>query len=282
MIVKNTYGISVAFSTKQYGVIPKREFTGSALDRKKQEPITKLNAKKKESKDKERKERSLSPRSKQKIRKKITCFARCYKRLSFVTLTFLNKVSDEQAINLLRKFVDNAKKRSEDFQYVWVAERQTKNDVFEGNVHFHMITNKYWKIEKWWNYWIDLQLKNGIKPRDEDYKPSSAFDVKQLNSKNIRSIASYVTKYVTKNNAKFKCQVWNCSKRVSELYTDFYTTEEYTDQFKRMGAVLKEMEVKDHCNRTFLKVKMINLNRNTLPLYKRLDDKNNELLKYHN
>ena len=143
MIVKNTYGTSVAFSVSKYGKAPKHEFTGSALQRKKQEPIRNIIAKKRESKDKEPKERSLSRRSKQKIRKKITCFARCYKRLSFVTLTFLNKVSDDQAVDLLRKFVDNAKKRSDDFQYVWVAERQTKNDAFKGNVHFHMITNKY-------------------------------------------------------------------------------------------------------------------------------------------
>lgn len=279
MIVKNTYGSSVAFSVKQYGVIPKNEFTGSALQRKKQKPKKDTKAKKRESKDKVRKERTLSRRSKQKIRKKITCFARCYKRLSFVTLTFVNKVSDEQAVNLLRKFVDNAKKRSQDFQYVWVAERQTKNDVFAGNVHFHMITNKYWKIEKWWNYWIDLQEKNGIKPRDKDYKPTSAFDVKQLNSNNIRSIASYVTKYVTKNDAKFKCQVWNCSKRVSELYTDFYTSTEFTDQFKKMGAVLKEFEVKDQNKRPFLNVKMIDLNRNTLPMYRKLDEKNQAISK---
>ncbi|REG89378.1 rolling circle replication-associated protein [Winogradskyella sediminis] len=278
MIVKNTYGSSVAFSTKQYGRIPKHEFTGSALQR--QKPVKKKDtkAKKKESKGKVTKERTLSPRSKRKIRKKITCFARCYKRLSFVTLTFLNKVSDEQAINLLRKFVDNAKKRSDDFQYVWVAERQTKNDVFEGNVHFHMITNKYWKIDKWWNYWIDLQEKNGIKARDKDYRPSSAFDVRQLNSKNIRSIASYVTKYVTKNDSSFKCQVWNCSKRISELYTDFYTTTEFTDQFKKMGAVLKEIEIKDQNKHPFLNIKMINLNRQTLPMYKRLDDKNQKIL----
>ena len=45
-----------------------------------------------------------------------------------------------------------------------------------------MITDKYWKVEKWWNYWIELQMKNGIKPRKKDFKPSSAFDVKQLNS----------------------------------------------------------------------------------------------------
>ena len=35
-----------------------------------------------------------------------------------------------------------------------------------------------------------------------------------------------MTKYITKNDAKFKCQVWNCPKRYSELYTDFYITTE--------------------------------------------------------
>ena len=274
MIVKNTYGTSVAFCTKMFNVLPKDEFSGSALQRKKQEPKKKLPKKPKKAKTDEIKLRSLSRRSKQKIRKKITCFARCYKRLSFVTLTFLNKVEDKQAVDVLRKFLDNAKKRSKDFQYVWVAERQTLNTEFVGNVHFHIITNKYWKIEKWWSYWLELQLKNGIKPRDANFKPSSAFDVKQLNSSNIRSIASYVTKYVTKNNAKFKCQVWNCSRRVSELYTDFYTSQEFTDHFQRLGAILKEFEVTDHGKKPFMNIKMINLNRQTLPLYKRLDDKN--------
>jgi hypothetical protein len=36
MIVKNTYGTSVAFS--ESSIIPKEEFTGSSLQRKKQEP----------------------------------------------------------------------------------------------------------------------------------------------------------------------------------------------------------------------------------------------------
>tara|TARA_R100000935_G_C2832555_1_gene166018 strand:- start:2289 stop:2471 length:183 start_codon:yes stop_codon:yes gene_type:complete len=54
-----------------------------------------------------------------------------------------------------------------------------------------------------------------------------------------------ITSFVTKNDAKFKCQVWNCSKRVSELYTDFYTTTEFTDNFARLNAVLKEFVVKD-------------------------------------
>lgn len=111
--------------------------------------VKKEDKSKKDVQDKEIKLRSVSYRTRQKIKKKVTCFSRLYKRISFVTLTFLNQVSDEQAIDILRKFIDNAKKRSKGFQYIWVAERQTKNDVFKGNVHFHILTNKYWDIEKW-------------------------------------------------------------------------------------------------------------------------------------
>src|SRR3970040_1379059 len=112
MIVKNTYGTSVAFSVREFGVIPKSEFTGSALQSKKQPPkekslSEKIANKPKSEKPKEIKLRFLSKRSKQKIRKKLICFARCHKKLSFVTLTFLNKVTDEQAVNILRKFIDN-------------------------------------------------------------------------------------------------------------------------------------------------------------------------------
>jgi len=278
MIIKNTYGISVAFAEKHpYGVTPKSEFTGSALQRKKQNTKPKTDKTQKPDINKIKKPRSMSRRTKQKIRKKITCFSRTQKRLSFVTLTFLNKVSDEQAVNLLRKFVDNVKKRSADFQYIWVVERQTKNNEFKGNPHFHMITNKHWKIKKWWNYWIELQLKNGINPREKDFRPSSAFDVKRLNSNEIKKITSYVTKYITKNDAKFNCQVWNCSKKVSQLYTDFYTKEEFTDQFKRLNAISKEFKDKDP-NSPVVNVKMIDLNRNTLPLYKRLDNINNNVI----
>ncbi len=82
-----------------------------------------------------------------------------------------------------------------------------------------------------------------------------------------------MTKHVTKNSEKFKCQVWNCSKKVSQLYTDFYTNEDFTDQFKRLNAITKEIVDKDLEN-PVINIKMIDLNRQTLPLYKRLDDKN--------
>jgi hypothetical protein len=277
MRIKNTYGISVTLSEHHpYSKIPKSEFTGSALQRKKQTTKPKRSATNKSTKNTEKKLRFMSKRTKQKIRKKIMCFTQGYKhkkRLSFVTLTFLNSVTDEKAIVIFRKFLDNVKKRSQDFQYVWVVERQTRNNVFKNNIHFHMITNKQWKIKKWWNYWMDLQIKNGIKPRSKDFRPTSAFDVKQLSTNNVRGLISYVTKYITKNNDKFKCQVWNCSKKVSHFYTDIYTTEAFIEQFKKLNAISKEY-IDKNSKSPVINVKMIDLNRQTLPLYKRLDDKN--------
>ena len=84
--------------------------------------------------------------------------------------------------------------------------------------------------------------------------------------------------YVAIIDANFKCQVWNCSRNVSVLYTDFYITTEFTDNFARLNTVLKEFVVKDNIDRPFLNIKLIDLNRKTLPLYKRLDDKNNSFI----
>ncbi|WP_338198032.1 rolling circle replication-associated protein [Flagellimonas marinaquae] len=281
MIVKNTYGTSIQYSPKAFGYVPTREFVGSSLLRKKQQPKEKkkiTDSKTDKVNSGLPKQRSLSPRSKQKIKRKVVCFSRCYDKMSFVTLTFLNKVDDVQAVKMLKKFLDNAKKRLDDFQYIWVAERQTKNDEFKGNVHFHIITNKYWKIDKWWDYWIDLQLKNGIKPRDKNFKPSSAFDVKRLNSKNIKAIGTYVTKYVTKNKATFRCQVWNCSKAVSLINTDFYTSHEFLENFERLNAIRGVFKVKDKLGETLITVKNMDLNRQTLHLYRRLDERNKAII----
>ena len=281
MMVKNTYGVSVCWSVKEFGgIVPKEEFAGSALQRKKLTDEDKAKRKLKPVRVAEKlppKLKTMSKRTKQKVRKKLMCFARCHKKLNFVTLTFLNQVSDKKGVDILRKFIDNIKKRSKKFEYLWVAERQTANDIFKGNIHFHMITPKYFDIKKTWIYWIELQKKNGVIPRNEDFKPSSAFDIRQINSNNMTAVNSYVTKYVTKNDAKFDCQVWNCSRQVSELYTDFYTDMRYIDDFVKLKAIKKEYEIKNNLDIPIVKIKVIDLNRQTLPLYRRLDEKNKSI-----
>ena len=91
----------------------------------------------------------------------------------------------------------------------------------------------------------------------------------------MKSIVPFRTQYVTRNNNE--SPVWNCPKKVSELYTDFYTNEGFVAQFEPLNAIEKNYELRDDNGRKFLDVKLINLNRHTLPLYKRLDEKNKEI-----
>lgn len=287
LVVKNTYGISAVISPKVSRIDAIGEFGGSSLTRKKypkkevsllEELLKKPLYQKGEAvKPKPEKLRSMSPRTKAKIRKKLIAFARIHKKLSFLTLTFCNEVEDKLAVIILAKFLENVNKRSKDFQYLWVAEKQSKNKVFKENIHFHIITNKYWDIKRWWQYWLDLQAKHGIVPREENYKPGSAFDVSVVNANNIKAIANYFTKYVTKNVSQFGCQLWNCSKKISHLHTDFYSGMSFIRNLERLqqkGQLGGEIKVyaQDFCN-----IHIIPLNRITLNFYTPIDEKNKEM-----
>lgn len=278
IITKSTYGVTSVFRGKNFDLNKVGTLTGSALLRKPQTDEEFIQRMVKKSllpgEKKERKPRVMSRRTKGKIRRKVMAFAAIHKHLSFLTLTFLNKVQESQAVKILGKFLDNVTKRSKDFQYLWVAEKQTANKVFENNIHFHLITNKYWKIEKWWKYWIDLQAKNGIIPREKFFKPSSAFDVRAITGKNIKAIGNYLTHYVTKNDAEFTCQVWNCSKKVSALHTDMYGDGMI---LKRIAAIEKANMlggVRKIYKGEYCDVHTIPLNRLTLKMYDRLADTN--------
>lgn len=283
-VVKNTYGVSSVCSPQVATVEKIGEYGGSSINRKtypkKVKSLIDELLKKplyKEGKEiKEDKLRTMSKRTKAKIRKKIIAFAGVASKLSFLTLTFCNEVEDQKAVKVLADFLENVNKRSKDFQYLWVAEKQTENKVFKDNIHFHIITNKFWKIKRWWQYWLDLQARHGIMPREEHFKATSAFNVKQVQKENIRGLVKYLTNYVTKNNSSFGCQVWNCSKKISRLYTDFYTGLGFLHQLERLeqegklGGQIKRF-TSEYCN-----INLIPLNRTTLKFYDRLDVKNKE------
>ncbi|WP_423148040.1 rolling circle replication-associated protein [Rubrolithibacter danxiaensis] len=270
MLVKNTFGLSSVLGTFQAKKSYHSKFAGSSLDRKKSLPKEKEAKVETVKKEKVVKERKMSPRTKTKIRKKIFALSQVQKRLTFVALTFVNAVKDEEAIIILRKFLDNIKKRSKDFQYLWVAERQTENKVFPDNIHFHLITNKYWDIKKTLNYWTDLQASHGIVPRGK--AGSSGFDVKTVSSKNPSQLGIYLTKYVTKNTAKFKCQVWNCSKKISALYTDFYSDYSFIEQLQKLkGDAIKEVQM-EYCT-----LHLIPLDKSTIRFYDKIGFQNQKV-----
>ena len=270
MFVKNSFGISIIPNPKLISPDRLNQFAGSSLDRKNVTKKVKKPAK--ENRPTEPKMKTLSPRTKTKIRRKLLAFFGLYKRLSFLTLTFLNKVDDNLALKVLQQFLDNVKKQDENFQYLWVAERQTKNIVFENNIHFHLITNKFWKIDKYKNYWVQLQNKNGIYARNEKFNPSSAFDVKQVTSNNLRGILNYLTKYITKNNSYFPFSPWNCSKKISELYTSFYTDFNFLKDLEELER--KQLIYIKRIKEEFCNIMSYPYNKLTMPFCSRLHEKN--------
>ena len=284
LIVKNTFGVSTVIDPRVSKPENLNQLGGSSLDRKKypkkivseidkslKAPLLAKNA------TKEIKLRSMSGRTKSKIRVKLMALSQVHDKLTFVTLTFVNQVEDKKAVKVLKTFLDNAGKRFKDFQYLWVAEKQTLNQTFQGNIHFHLITNKYWPLQKWWNYWLEVQAKHGIKPRDENFRPGSAFNVRLIKSDNIKGIGTYLTKYVTKNDSLFGCQVWNCSKKISRLYTCFYSGIQIINKFERLQEQgLLDGEIKTY-KQDFCNINIIPLNKLVMRFYKPIEDKNKEL-----
>ena len=288
IISKNTFGISYILDPRLSTPDMLNKMGGSSLERKETKKRDKVIDPIKElidkplgvaEKEKKVKMRTMSPRTRSKIRVKLISFSRLHKNLTFLTLTFVNLVEDQLAIKVLRAFLDNAKKRLPDFEYLWVAERQTQNETFKDNIHFHIITNKFWMLDKWWPYWLDLQAKFGIKPRDENFRPGSAFNVRKVETSNIKQLSNYLTKYVTKNSSMFACQVWNCSKKISRLYTSFYSGMNFINQLERLdkadqlGGKLKTYK-NDYCN-----ICIIPLNRITTNFYNKIDEKNKTVWK---
>ena len=184
----------------------------------------------------------LSQRSKGKIRDKCTAFHRCLgNRKTFVTLTFINEVTDAIAIRILNKFLTALRSEFSNLHYVRISERQDN-----GRIHFHLIINKFLPVIAFNRLWILQQYNAGIElpgvPRSEfmwRYEESlererletfstktnpdpvqelnNSFDVKKI--RNINGLSYYLTKYITKNkNEGFGCSSWHCSRAVSKLF----------------------------------------------------------------
>ena len=111
-----------------------------------------------------------------------------------------------------------------------------------------------------------------ITPRDKNYKPSSAFDVKKIKTNNFEKISNYLTKYVSKNKDEFECQVWNCSKGISRLYTDFYSDYSFIIQMEKL--INKPLKFKEY---EYCKVYYVPINEETIKKYKVLKEKNNKI-----
>jgi len=282
-LVKNSYGVSYAFNAKKDGYALLGTFGGSSLNRKTAKPLkSKENRKERAQEVKEerkKQENRLSPRSRMKIRAKIHSLTGVLPHLVFVTLTFQAKVEDRQGVKVLKTFLNNVRKRRPDAEYLWVAEKQGKNKKFEDNLHFHLITNVYWDIKRWWTYWIEVQEKFGILREEGTSAASSAFDVKKIKSSETKKIGGYIAGYLSKSDDTFDCRVWHCSKGVSRLYTAFYSGTGFLDNLRRLeaedmlGGKITSVS-KEYCSILFYP-----LNRITSRFYEKMHAENRKLWK---
>jgi hypothetical protein len=280
-VVKNSFGVSYALHPKIMGLDKLGTFGGSSLNRKKAKPLTSKKNRKERAEEatEERKKREnrLSPRSRMKIRAKIHAFTGVVPHLVFVTLTFQNKVEDRQGMKVLKTFLNNVRKRKPEFEYLFVAEKQGRNKKFKGNLHFHLVTNVYWDIKRWWQYWVEVQEKHGILREEGIGMASSAFDVKKIKSSETRKIGGYIAGYLSKSEDTFDCRVWHCSKRISRLYTAFYSGPGFLENLRR----LEEQDLLGGkvttISKEFCSILFYPLNRVTTRFYDKLHEENRKL-----
>ena len=139
-------------------------------------------------------------------------------KMAFVTLTLASKQihsDNEIKSQLLNQFLIEAKKKWKVSNYIWRAEAQ-KN----GNIHFHLIVDKfipYWELKKTWNR---IQNKLGYVDRFCEKNKSTDPNSTDIHSiKKIKNIKAYFSKYFSKNTntRTIEGKLWGLSTSLSQM-----------------------------------------------------------------
>jgi len=135
-------------------------------------------------------------------------------KVCFITLTLSSRQrhSDQEVKKvLLNQFLIEAKKKWGVTNYVWKSERQRN-----GNIHFHILTDRFIPWLELRNCWNRIQNKLGYVDEYEqkfNKKSPNSTDVHSL--KDIKNVSAYMVKYMVKNEQKKHTQV--SSKEVKKL-----------------------------------------------------------------
>lgn len=157
--------------------------------------------------------RMLSSRTKSKVIAKCSAFFRVYgKKATFCTLSFIQSIADGRAVKILNKFLTVMREEIAELggilNYLWVAERQTKNKKFPDNIHFHLLFNRRMDIQRCNDLWVMQQYNEGL----------VGWSIEHGN----REIAKFEIEYLYRRTAEFKrelelCHAANDWKRCKQL-----------------------------------------------------------------
>lgn len=236
-----------------------------------------------------KKEREGFRLNKKKVREKCAALfsldkARTF--LAFYSISFPAGWSDDDGITCLNQWLTRLRKEYGLTHYLWVAERQ-KN----GTIHFHLLTTERMTVKKSGE---PLSGTNGLLAKIIDYQITkkglnfkferekyNGVDVREV--KNRKNLASYLTKYVSKNNTEMKCLCYHSSRSVSQLFTaicippSVYLHEELRKEIENVDTYT----VDGYCKVEFFNVKQKNGEYYVLPdkFYQLLNLVNSFLIK---
>lgn len=164
------------------------------------------------------------------------------KHLYFWTVTFPKQITDDIGYKCMNTWLTGLRQYRMLKNYLWVAERQPQT----GAVHFHIAIPHRMCIKKA-NAMMRGTLKNAIRRGEIDYSEDrirkyNGIDIAKNRKtgkvtnfaikKGGRSLATYLTKYVTKNNGTFKHLAWHNSRGYSGIFTGITFTWK---EFSRLG-----------------------------------------------
>ena len=159
------------------------------------------------------------------------------KKLYFWTVTFPSGTNDNECFVLLNRWLTRLRKEFTLKSYLWVCERQDGkrlNDTTKlatNTLHFHIALHQWIDIKKANKYMraaIITSIKNKtIKWSHESAKNYNGVDIaKDRVTKKVinfasqnrsKSLANYLTKYVSKSTQTFTHLAWHCSRDYSNL-----------------------------------------------------------------
>ena len=199
--------------------------------------------------------RGMSRRTREKLREKILAFYKAangranrkgYRantvEFHLITLTFIGRVTDRHGTAILNKFLTQLHEKYGNFSFTWVAEKQGN-----GNIHFHMVCDRRFKLSYINSLWTVQQIRAGVRNYEKEYEVISGngdnlagegCDIESLHHakqwrtvqkyfnpvdiekvKTIDGVSCYLTNYVTKNESKIYGRAWHCSRSVSRIFT---------------------------------------------------------------
>lgn len=146
----------------------------------------------------------------------------------FLTLTLSakqNHTDNEIKRKILMPFIEKLKYNYAVKYYFWRAESQ-KN----GNIHFHMIVDKYIDIESVKHYWNLAQEKLGyISEFEKKHNHTNPNSIDVRSARSVQNFVKYVLKYSLKdsNDRKINGRLWGMSDelRILKGYRDVIDTK---------------------------------------------------------